>query len=311
MDEIGENKFSAKLLVEGLMESSFGSSPQEWSEIVKMENALEKYELIISEGEGRYSAPGLTALRKAFEECRTRVEPCKDMAIHLQQQKEKLNALKDEIARYLVPEDFPVLKEHIDTIQKIADVFATEFNAIEVAVAAGEYDRIPAALDRMESIVSAGSSGEHDEEGRPRSQLTTVFRVTQGVKTVEKNFSSPCYDMIQNALRDYRDGTIDETTFIGTVQKSLEQIVLFHQFLTEELEWMNENDSELYSKYRDAVASISRSQCFCREGTERILNYFNEHHEEELQQGMETFFRGIQELACIYVLLDHLKRSGY
>jgi hypothetical protein len=312
VDEIGEKKFSAKLLVDGLMESSFGSSPQEWAEIIKMEKALEKYDLIIAEGEGKYSAPCLVDLRGHFYESKSRGTLAQDFLSLIIRDMERLGFLKRQLTEYSVPEDFVTLKEHIDTIQRIADAFATGFSAIEKELQSGNHDHIPGELEKMEAVVieSSGNSGDNDD-GRPRSQLTTVFRITEGEKTVEKNFTSPCYDLVSNALKDYHNGILSEKDFIGTVQSSLEHIVEFHEFCTGELEWLNENDSELYNRYRDVVASLSRSQLFCKEGAEKIISYFDDHDEEDLDRGMEIFFRGVQELACIFVLLDHLKRSGY
>ena len=79
--------------------------------------------------------------------------------------------------------------------------------------------------------------------------------------------------MLNNALKDFRDGTIDEKAFRDAVTESQHPMESFAAFFKEEIEPLREVDPDHYEKYKEVAAIINKAQSLSREAWENLEHY--------------------------------------
>jgi hypothetical protein len=309
VEDLGENRFNARTLVEGIMDSSFDTNPEEWAEIVKIDKKLEELQILVPHEGAGYSAPHLDDLKKAAAHLGKASGAPEKTQNELSRFSVSLDSMKLWMKDLTMAEEHRALRDHVAQINSIVDSFEKGIKSIREALEKEDWPRIEGEIAAIEESANIKPPTK-DEAAAKKKQATTLFKVNKAGTEVPRAFTSPCYDRIQNALAEFREETIDEAQLMGVINEVLEQMVAFQEFCTTELEWLSESDPESYGLFRDVMSVFVRSQKLCKEGSEQLLMYFGDKNDEHLTRGMETFSRGIQEIVAVYMLLDNLRRHG-
>gem|GEM_PF-2205582 len=309
--EPGETgNFSAKNLVANILDSSFKSSPEEWAEIVQTEKKLEHYGIFRSGEDGKFSSPPLQRLHEALNAYLKKGGALGEVEKKLSPFIENLAAMKKALELISVKEGCVSFAEYLEEMKKLVDTLTEGIRNIRMHLITGDKAAIQEALSSMEEVIQIRcTSGVESEKGE-KKLVMTHFTASRGDKKCEKIFTSPCYDMLNNALTELREGIIDEKTFRDAIAGSQQPLEAFAAFYKEEIEPLKEIDPEHYEKFKEVGSAIKKAQSISREAWEKLDRYFEEKNEELLTKGMETFFRAIHEMAGVYILLDQMKRTG-
>jgi len=301
--------FNAKNLVANIFDSSFKCSPEEWALIAQTEKKLERYGIFKAGEDGRYFSPPLQRLREALKAYLKKEGTLGDVEKGLAPFIENLSVMKKAIEMTEVGEEQVSFSEFIDEMNKMVDTLEEGIKSIRMHLVTGDETAIRQALKSMEEVIQikSTSGGEAEKAGK---KAVTHFTASRGEKKSGKVFSSPCYDALNNALTEFREGIIDEEAFRKAVEESQHPIEAFAAFFNEEIEPVKEVDPEYYDRYREVSSSIKKAQSLSREAWGKLELYFEEKNDELLAKGVETFFRAIHEMAGIYILLDQMKQTG-
>lgn len=309
--EPGETgNFNAKNLVANIYDSSFKTSPEEWAEIVQTEKKLERYGIFRAGEDGKFHSPPLQRLHEALNLYLKKEGALGDVEKRLSPFIENLAVMKKAIEMIPVREGYLSFSDYLEEMKKLVDTFTEGIRIIRMNLITGDEAAIREALSSMEEVIRIRSTSGVEGEKGGKKMAVTKFTASRGNKKCDKVFTSPCYDVLNNALKDFRDGTIDEKAFRDAVTESQHPMESFAAFFKEEIEPLREVDPDHYEKYKEVAAIINKAQSLSREAWENLEHYFEEKNDELLTKGMETFFKAIHEMAGVYILLDQLKKTG-
>ncbi|MHC9543907.1 MAG: hypothetical protein AB9903_30705 [Vulcanimicrobiota bacterium] len=309
--EPGETgNFNVKNLVANIYDSSFKTSPEEWAEIVQTEKKLERYGIFRAGEDGKFHSPPLQRLHESLNLYLKKEGPLGDVEKRLSPFIENLAVMKKDIEMIPVREDYLSFSDYLEEMKKLVDTFTEGIRIIRMNLITGDETAIREALSSMEEVIRIRSTSGVEGEKGGKKMAVTKFTASRGNKKCDKVFTSPCYDVLNNALKEFRDGDMDEKNFRDAVTESQHPMEAFAAFFKEEIEPLREVDPDHYGKYKEVAATINKAQSLSREAWENLERYFEEKNEELLTKGMETFFKAIHEMAGVYILLDQLKKTG-
>lgn len=309
--EAEENKkFNARQLVSSFMDSSFESNPESWSELINVEKDLEKMEILTHDGEGQFSSPLVVSLKDNLEKFRKGEASLNSVEYMLSSSLDNVSYLKKLVDGMTISDSDASFVEHTGDLRKTIEIFSDFLKKIRASLhnqetCAGEFRRI----EEFISAKSVALKEAKEAAGRERKEekAATTFCMPAGKQKKIKIFSSPSFDLINNALRDYGEGSIDGSQCAAVVDEVRMSIEGLFEFFEAEMNALKEGDPESFSRYAEVVKELTLARSLMKDGMDRIQTFIKEGGEALPDKGLETFFRGIQEMATVWGLLEQIK----
>jgi hypothetical protein len=297
------------------MDSSFEGDPEAWAELINIEKNLEKMGIMSHDQDGQYSSASLTALRDALEKYIAGEASLSSIEHMLATLQGNLQSIENDIDRMSSLSDDAHFVEHMNDLKKTIDLFRD--TATRVLDNLGYENLVLDELKELQEYLALKSASAGEEK---RSQAAagearahTTFSMAGGVeKSGIKIFSSPSFDLINNAITDYREGIIESSRCIEIINEVRDNFTGLYGFFEEELDNLKEDDPEAYGRYKEVVNAVTQSRKMIDDGLSRLCAFFEGQQEgagkeDSPEKGMEIFFRGIQQMAMVWRLLDMIR----